>query len=193
MDVSQSNSPQQFGPLSGSLVAMAAASQSLPGGPAPGAGLGENPAVLGSLERLTPSAVNRIMMEFLIYFGRAVVVFYPVYLTGYLGLSISWVLLCMVMITWWKKNRQWKDARIGSAIDFVDNETHVISTELKGSLQMASWVCKACQMWKNTVSLNSQDVNKLFWTNAVRSMGVEGASVTPDRHRWIHLSVSAAP
>ncbi|XP_037542236.1 extended synaptotagmin-3 [Nematolebias whitei] len=133
---------------------MAAASPSLPGGAAPGAGLGENPADLGSLERLTPSAVNRLMMEFLIYFGRAVVVFYPVYLTGYLGLSISWVLLCMVMITWWKKNRQWKDARIGSAIDFVDNETHVINTELKGSLQMASWV-------------HFTEVEKVEWVNKV--------------------------
>jgi hypothetical protein len=29
-----------------------------------------------------------------------------VYLTGYLGLSISWVLLGMMMVTWWKKNLQ---------------------------------------------------------------------------------------
>lgn len=119
---------------------MAAASQSPPGGSAQCAGLVENQPVYGSSERLTPSAVNRLLMEFLIYFGRAVLVFYPVYLTGYLGLSISWVVLCMVMITWWKKNRQWKDARIDSAIEFVDNETHVINTELKNTLQMASWV-----------------------------------------------------
>lgn len=120
---------------------MASAGQMHPSGPAEGAGLGESLSIHGSTEKLSTSAVNRILMEFLVYFGRAVFVFYPVYLTGYLGLSISWVLLCMVMITWWKKNRQWKDARIGTAIDFVDNETHVINKELHNTLQMASWVC----------------------------------------------------
>lgn len=125
---------------------MAAAAQPPPGGPAQGAALGENQSVHGSSETLTPSAVNRLMMEFLIYFGRAVLVFYPVYLTGYLGLSISWVLLCMAMITWWKKNRQMKDARIDSAIEFVDNETHVINSELQNALQMASWVRKVQQI-----------------------------------------------
>ncbi|GLD59823.1 extended synaptotagmin-3-like protein [Lates japonicus] len=116
-----------------------------PSGPAEGAGLGESLSIHGSTEKLSSSAVNRILMEFLVYFGRAVFVFYPVYLTGYLGLSISWVLLCMVMITWWKKNRQWKDARIGTAIDFVDNETHVVNKELHNTLQMASWVLQ--QAW----------------------------------------------
>ncbi|MEQ2292078.1 hypothetical protein AMECASPLE_019457 [Ameca splendens] len=126
---------------------MASAAQTHPGGQ-------EISSVPGNTESLTPSAVNRILMEFMIYFGRAVVVFYPVYLTGYLGLSISWVLLCMLMFTWWQKNRQWKDVRIGSAIDLVDNEAHVISTELKTSLQMASWV-------------HFTDVEKVQWVNMV--------------------------
>uniref|UniRef100_A0A672ICZ3 Extended synaptotagmin-3-like n=1 Tax=Salarias fasciatus TaxID=181472 RepID=A0A672ICZ3_SALFA len=94
------------------------------------------------------------LREFLMYFGRAVFLFYPVYLTGYLGLSISWVLLCMMMITWYQKNRQWKDARIGSAIQFVDNETDTINEELKGALQMASWV-------------HFTDVEKANWLNKV--------------------------
>ncbi|XP_043988455.1 extended synaptotagmin-3 isoform X1 [Gambusia affinis] len=108
----------------------------------------------GGTESLTPSAVNHILMEFLIYFGRAVVVFYPVYLTGYLGLSISWVLLCMLMFTWWQKNRRWKDVRIDSAIDLMDNEANIISSELKKSLQMASWI-------------NFTNVEKVQWVNKV--------------------------
>ncbi|KAF7215050.1 extended synaptotagmin-3 [Nothobranchius furzeri] len=127
---------------------MASAAPTHPGGQAQGAGRGE------SSEALTPSAVNSMLMEFLIYFGRAIVVFYPVYLTGYLGLSISWVLLCMVMITWWKKNRVCKDERIGSAIDFVDNEKQLINTELKSTLQMATWV-------------NFPDVEKVQWVNKI--------------------------
>ena len=92
-------------------------------------------------DKLSPSTVNQMLMEFLGYFGRAMALLYPVYVTGYLGLSISWVLLCMVMATWWKKNRQRKDARIGTAIDLVDNESQVVSKELRSALQMASWVC----------------------------------------------------
>lgn len=117
---------------------MASDGQMKPSGAAEGAGLGGSH---GSTETLSSSAVNRLLMEFLIYFGRAMFVLYPVYLTGYLGLSVSWVLLCMMMVTWWKKNRQWKDARIGTAIDFVDNETQVVHKELESALQMASWVC----------------------------------------------------
>ena len=117
---------------------MASDGQMKPSGAAEGAGLGGSH---GSTETLSSSAVNRLLMEFLIYIGRAMFVLYPVYLTGYLGLSVSWVLLCMMMVTWWKKNRQWKDARIGTAIDFVDNETQVVHKELQSALQMASWVC----------------------------------------------------
>ncbi|XP_019118935.2 extended synaptotagmin-3 [Larimichthys crocea] len=129
---------------------MASAGQMYPSGPAQGAGLGE----LGSTEKLDSSAVNRILMEFLIYFGRAVFVFYPVYMTGYMGLSISWVLLCMVMVTWYKKNRQRKDVRIGTAIELVDNETQVVNKELQSALQMASWV-------------QFPDVEKVHWVNKV--------------------------
>lgn len=107
------------------------------GGMYPGAAQGP---VQGSTEQLSASAVNHILMEFLVYFGRALAVFYPVYLTGYLGLSISWVLLCMMMITWWKKNRKWKDIRMDTAIEFLDNEAQVITKELK-TLNMATWVC----------------------------------------------------
>lgn len=103
-------------------------------------GLAESLSIHDSAEKLDSSTVNRVLMEFLSYFGRAVFVFYPVYLTGYLGLSISWVLLCMVMATWWKKNRQVKDARIGTAINFVDNETQEVNRELQSGLQMATWV-----------------------------------------------------
>ncbi|KAK1903465.1 Extended synaptotagmin-3 [Dissostichus eleginoides] len=130
---------------------MASVGEMFPSG-APG--LADNLSIRGSTEKLSPSAVNRIMMEFLMYFGRALLIFYPVYLTGYMGLSISWVVLCMVMVTWWKKNRQWKDARIGGAIHFLDNETSVVNKELHSALQMASWV-------------HFPDFEKVEWLNKV--------------------------
>ncbi|XP_068428085.1 extended synaptotagmin-3 [Clinocottus analis] len=122
--------------------------------PRMGAGLGDSLSLHGSTEKLSSSAVNRILMELLAYFGRAIFILYPVYLTGYLGLSVSWVLLCMVMATWWKKNRQRKDARIGTAIEFVDNETRVVNQELQSALQMATWV-------------HFPDVEKVDWVNKV--------------------------
>uniref|UniRef100_UPI003AAF52BC extended synaptotagmin-3 n=1 Tax=Centroberyx gerrardi TaxID=166262 RepID=UPI003AAF52BC len=133
---------------------MSSAGQMLPSGPVEGGRPGESSTAQGSTEKLSPSAVNQILMEFLAYCGKAIVVFYPVYLTGYLGLSISWVLLCMMMLTWWKKNRKWKDVRIGTAIEFVDNETHVINKELSNALNMATWV-------------HFPDVEKVDWVNKV--------------------------
>ncbi|XP_056293587.1 extended synaptotagmin-3 [Pseudoliparis swirei] len=122
--------------------------------PRVGAELGESASLHDGPEKLSSSAVNRIMMELLAYFGRAVFILYPVYLTGYLGFSVSWVLLCMVMATWWKTNRQRKDARFGTAIDFVDNETHVVNQELRSALKMATWV-------------HFPDVEKVDWVNKV--------------------------
>ncbi|KAM9804520.1 extended synaptotagmin-3 [Neosynchiropus ocellatus] len=133
---------------------MSSASGAPPGGPVEIRGLADNTPELGSTEALSSSAVNRMLLDVLMYLGRAVVLCYPVYLTGYLGLSISWVLLCMVMVTWWKKNRQWKDVRIGSAITFVDNERNVIHKELQSGLQMASWI-------------HFPDVEKVDWVNKV--------------------------
>lgn len=89
-------------------------------------------------EKLSSSAV---LLEFLIYCSRVVFIFYPVYLVGYLGINVSWVLLCVFMFTSWKKHRQWKEVRITSAAELADNEKQAIKTELKGALQMASWVC----------------------------------------------------
>uniref|UniRef100_A0A669ETI2 Extended synaptotagmin-like protein 3 n=1 Tax=Oreochromis niloticus TaxID=8128 RepID=A0A669ETI2_ORENI len=106
------------------------------------------------VKMFSSSAITQILIDFLIYCGRAMLIFYPVYLTGYLGLSISWVLLCMFVLTYWKKNRQWKDARIGSAIELADSEIQVVNTELKSALQMASWV-------------QYTDVENVQWLNKV--------------------------
>ncbi|KAJ8410630.1 hypothetical protein AAFF_G00195340 [Aldrovandia affinis] len=106
-----------------------------------------------SQEEYSVNAINQVLMEFLLYFGRAFLFLYPVYLTGYLGLSISWILLCMMMWTWWRKNRKWKDLRLNTAIDFLENEKCVINNELK-SLNMPAWV-------------HFPDVEKVDWLNKI--------------------------
>ncbi|XP_019910686.3 extended synaptotagmin-3 isoform X2 [Esox lucius] len=120
-------------------------------GPVQG-GFGED-SISGSKQTLSPKAVNQLLLEFLMYCGRALLVFYPVYLTGYLGLSISWILLCTAIITWWTKNSKRKDIRIGTALNFLDNETHLIQKQLK-SLNMASWV-------------HFPEVEKVDWLNKI--------------------------
>ncbi|KAL3970298.1 hypothetical protein ACER0C_028095 [Sarotherodon galilaeus] len=131
---------------------MASTGQLLPSNSARGARSRESPLI--SVKMFSSSAITQILIDFLIYCGRAMLIFYPVYLTGYLGLSISWVLLCMFVLTYWKKNRQWKDARIGSAIELADSEIQVVNTELKSALQMASWV-------------QYTDVENVQWLNKV--------------------------
>ncbi|KAK9969249.1 hypothetical protein ABG768_027442 [Culter alburnus] len=107
----------------------------------------------GNPERLSVKDVSQMIMEFLMFMMRAIVLCYPVYLTGSLGLSISWILLSMLMWTMWKNNRRWKDQRIDTAIDFLENEKDVISTELK-AMNMPAWIDFA-------------DVEKAAWMNKV--------------------------
>uniref|UniRef100_A0A8C1XEJ5 Extended synaptotagmin-like protein 3 n=1 Tax=Cyprinus carpio TaxID=7962 RepID=A0A8C1XEJ5_CYPCA len=111
------------------------------------------PISAGDPEGLSAKDVSQLIMEFLMFMMRAIVLCYPVYLTGSLGLSISWILLSMVMWTMWKNNRRWKDQRIDTAIDFLENEKHVINTELK-AMNMPAWIHFA-------------DVEKAAWINKI--------------------------
>lgn len=97
--------------------------------------------------------VNRILMEFLFYLGRVILVCYPVYLTGSLGLSISWILLALLMWSMWKNNRKWKDMRILTAVDFLENEKQVIDKELE-ALNMPAWI-------------HFTDIEKAHWINKI--------------------------
>lgn len=104
-------------------------------------------------EGFSSSDVNQMLMEFMMFMMRAIVVCYPVYLTGSFGLSVSWILLSMLMWTMWKKNRKWKDQRLDTAIDFLENEKDVIKTELK-AMNMPAWI-------------NFADVEKAGWINKI--------------------------
>ncbi|KAL7866084.1 hypothetical protein SRHO_G00113310 [Serrasalmus rhombeus] len=106
-----------------------------------------------STEHLTPSDVNHILLEFLMYMGRAILLLYPIYLTGSLGLSISWLLLSLLLWSLWEKNRKHKDVRIDTAIEFLENEHDVIENEMK-ILNMPAWI-------------QFTDVEKASWINKI--------------------------
>ncbi|XP_016093251.1 extended synaptotagmin-3 isoform X2 [Sinocyclocheilus grahami] len=114
---------------------------------------GQEPSISTGNPGLSAKDVNQLVMEFMMFMMRAIVLCYPVYLTGSLGLSISWILLSMLMWTMWKNNRRWKDQRIDTAIDFLENEKDVISTELK-AMNMPAWIHFA-------------DVEKAAWINKI--------------------------
>ena len=90
-----------------------------------------------STEQFSAKDVNRILMEFLMYLGRVFLLCYPIYLTGSVGLSISWILLSLLLWTMWKNNRKWKDVRLDSAVNFLENERLMVDKELK---DLPAWV-----------------------------------------------------
>ncbi|XP_062390423.1 extended synaptotagmin-3 [Sardina pilchardus] len=104
-------------------------------------------------EQFSTKDVSRILMEFLMYLGRVLIVCYPVYLTGSFGLSISWILLSLLLWTKWKNNRKWKEMRLDTAVGFLDNEEQVIDEEVK-ALNHPAWI-------------HFTDIEKAHWINKV--------------------------
>ncbi|XP_003931019.1 extended synaptotagmin-3 isoform X2 [Saimiri boliviensis] len=85
------------------------------------------------------------------------VLFYlgPVYLAGYLGLSITWLLLGTLLWMWWRRNRRGKLGRLAAAFEFLDNEREFISRELRG-LHLPAWI-------------HFPDVERVEWANKIIS------------------------
>lgn len=93
-----------------------------------------------------PGADTRLSSQLLpeLYTFVACVLFYlaPVYLAGFLGLSITWLLLGALLWMWWRRNRRGKLGRLAAAFEFLDNERQFISRELLGQ-HLPAWVSRA--------------------------------------------------
>ncbi|KAM6222469.1 extended synaptotagmin-3 [Rhynchocyon petersi] len=117
----------------------------------------EEPGVPGSQK--TPSPELRLPSQLLpdIYTFMARVLFYlvPVYLAGYLGLSVIWLLLGALLWMWWRKNRDAKLRRLAAAFEFLDNERQFISRELQGQ-HLPAWI-------------HFPDVERVEWVNKIIS------------------------
>lgn len=90
-----------------------------------------------------PSPETRLSSQLLpeLYTFVARVLFYlaPVYLAGYLGLSITWLLLGALLWMWWRRNRRGKLGRLAAAFEFLNNERQFISRELRDQ-HLPAWV-----------------------------------------------------
>ncbi|XP_027008331.1 extended synaptotagmin-3 [Tachysurus fulvidraco] len=91
-------------------------------------------------KELNSGQVNKALMEFLVFVGRCALLLYPVFVCGALGLSASWLLLTVLLWELWDKNRRRKVQRMDTAIDFVDNECHVIKKEMTKALNSPTWI-----------------------------------------------------
>jgi hypothetical protein len=113
---------------------------------APGAR--DAPAAQGRARR-APGPELRLSRQLLpeLYTFVARVLFYlaPVYLAGYLGLGITWLLLGALLWMWWRRNRRGKLGRLEAAFEFLDNERQFISRELRGQ-HLPAWVSRSGRM-----------------------------------------------
>ncbi len=74
-------------------------------------------------------------------FGKCVGALLPVYLAGYFGFSISLVLLGLLVYMGWKHSRDGKQARLQSAMHFLENEEDVTTTRVfRSKRELPAWV-----------------------------------------------------
>lgn len=85
---------------------------------------------------------SQLLPELYAFVARVLFYLAPVYLAGYLGLSVLWLLLGVLLWMWWRRNRRGKLGRLEAAFDFLNNERQFISRELRGQ-HLPAWVSRA--------------------------------------------------
>ncbi|XP_007945732.1 extended synaptotagmin-3 [Orycteropus afer afer] len=121
-----------------------------PGAPAAAGGQGSQQAP-GPEPRLS----SQLLPELYTFVARVLFYLAPVYLAGYLGLSITWLLIGAFLWMWWRKNRHGKLGRLAAAFEFLDNERQIISRELLGQ-HLPAWI-------------HFPDVERVEWANKIIS------------------------
>lgn len=104
-------------------------------------------------KEFSPTAVNLLLLEMLSYLCRAVFYLIPVYLCGYLGLGVSWVLLGLLLWMWFKKNKGSKLNRLTAAYELLEQERETITKQI-GSQHLPAWV-------------HYPDVERVEWLNKI--------------------------
>ncbi|VFV41891.1 extended synaptotagmin-3 [Lynx pardinus] len=102
-----------------------------------------------------PRLSSQLLPELYTFVARVLFYLAPVYLAGYLGLSITWLLLGALLWMWWRRNRRGKLGRLAAAFEFLDNERQFISRELRGQ-HLPAWI-------------HFPDVERVEWANKIIS------------------------
>lgn len=82
---------------------------------------------------------GQLLPELYGFVARVLFYLAPVYLAGYLGLSVTWLLLGALLWMWWRRNRRGKLGRLEAAFEFLEHEREFISRELRGQ-HLPAWV-----------------------------------------------------
>ncbi|XP_045713080.1 extended synaptotagmin-3 [Phyllostomus hastatus] len=98
---------------------------------------------------------SQLLPELYTFVARVLFYLVPVYLAGYVGLSIIWLLLGALLWMWWRRNRRGKLGRLAAAFEFVENERQFISRELLGQ-HLPAWI-------------HFPDVERVEWANKIIS------------------------
>lgn len=72
-------------------------------------------------------------------FAKTFVLIFPVYVLGYFGLSFSWLLIALVFLLWFRKNKGSKSSRLHRALAFLENEEKVVKHSIS-SAELPAWV-----------------------------------------------------
>ncbi|XP_074226744.1 extended synaptotagmin-3 isoform X2 [Camelus bactrianus] len=102
-----------------------------------------------------PRLPSQLLPELYTFVARVLFYLAPVYLAGYLGLSVTWLLLGALLWMWWRRNRRGKLGRLAAAFEFLDNERQFISRELRGQ-HLPAWI-------------HFPDVERVEWANKIIS------------------------
>ncbi|XP_027700977.1 extended synaptotagmin-3 [Vombatus ursinus] len=102
-----------------------------------------------------PQLPRQLLPELYGFVARVLLYLAPVYLAGYLGLSLTWLILGAFLWMWWRKNRRWKHSRLAAAFEFLDNERQLIGKELRDQ-QLPAWI-------------HFPDVERVEWVNKIIS------------------------
>lgn len=89
-----------------------------------------------------PRLSGQLLPELYSFVARVLFYLAPVYLAGYLGLSVTWLLLGALLWMWWRRNRRGKLGRLEAAFEFLEHEREFISRELRGQ-HLPAWVSRA--------------------------------------------------
>lgn len=89
-----------------------------------------------------PRLSGQLLPELYSFVARVLFYLAPVYLVGYLRLSVTWLLLGALLWMWWRRNRRGKLGRLEAAFEFLEHEREFISRELRGQ-HLPAWVSRA--------------------------------------------------
>ncbi|XP_073486031.1 extended synaptotagmin-2 isoform X2 [Aquarana catesbeiana] len=99
----------------------------------------ESPAAAPAAPPEEPGMISVDFGGLFYQFAKTLVLIFPVYVLGYFGLSFSWLLVALLFLSWWKKNRGSKTSRWHRALAFLENEEKTVQQKI-GTADLPAWV-----------------------------------------------------